>query len=136
MRQVYSDGVLGADKYTFIVMAGAAKAIITYRTGKRARANTEVFLNGLRARVVGSPEVSADGFNRYPWAVSMAFGEQCKFGVAAKHCAVNGRPEAARRSTSPVTICAAFMRPCASRPRCSSASPITCGLPPNSLKTL
>jgi IS1 family transposase len=91
------DGNMVGDQYTFIALAGAAKAIITYRTGKRTRENTELFLNDLRARVVGSPEISADGFNPYPWAVANAFGEQCKFGVIEKHYAVNGSPEAARR---------------------------------------
>jgi IS1 family transposase len=91
------DGDMKGDQYTFIAMAGAAKAIITYRTGKRTSATTQAFLNDLRARVVGSPEISADGFNPYPWAVAMAFGEQCKFGVIEKHYAVSGSPEAARR---------------------------------------
>jgi IS1 family transposase len=91
------DGDMMGDQYTFIALAGAAKAIITYRTGKRTRENTEIFLNDLRARVVGAPEISADGFNPYPWAVALAFGEQCKFGVIEKHYAVNGSPEAARR---------------------------------------
>ena len=54
-------------------------------------------MDDLRARVIGSPEISADGFPAYPWAVSLAFGEQCKFGVIEKHYAVNGSPEAARR---------------------------------------
>jgi hypothetical protein len=91
------DGDLIGDQYTFIALAGAAKAIITYRTGKRTRANTEIFLNDLRARVVGQPEISADGFNPYPWAVAMAFGEQCKFGVIEKHYAVSGSPEGTDR---------------------------------------
>ena len=78
------DSDMVGDQYTFIALAGSAKAIITYRTGKRTRANTEIFLNDLRARVVGQPEISADGFNPYPWAAAMAFGEQCKFGVIEK----------------------------------------------------
>lgn len=91
------DGDMIGDQYTFIALADTAKAIITYRTGKRNRENTELFINDLRRRVVGSPEISADGFPAYPWAVSVAFGEECKFGVIEKHYAVNGSPEAARR---------------------------------------
>ncbi len=91
------DSDMVGDQYTFIALADTAKAIITYRTGKRTRDNTELFINDLRRRVVGSPEISADGFPAYPWAVSVAFGEQCKFGVIEKHYAVNGSSEAARR---------------------------------------
>src|SRR5947208_2391282 len=44
------DGDLVGDQYTFIALAGAAKAIITYRTGKRNRENTELFARDLRNR--------------------------------------------------------------------------------------
>ncbi len=97
------DDMVG-DQYTFIALAGSAKAIITYRTGKRTRANTELFATDLRRRVVGAPEISADGFPAYPWAVSMAFGDQCQFGVIEKHYAVNGTPEASRRYSPGVVV--------------------------------
>jgi IS1 family transposase len=85
------------DQYTFIALAGAAKAIITYRIGKRTAENAEEFLDDLRARVIGSPEISADGFQAYPWAVAHAFGYQAKFGVIEKRYAANTDPEASRR---------------------------------------
>lgn len=91
------DGDRVGDQYTFIALADTAKAIITFRTGKRTRENTEHFVNTLRKRVVGSPEISADGFPAYPWAVSLAFGENVRFGVVEKHYAVNQSPEASRR---------------------------------------
>ena len=91
------DSDMVGDQYTFIALADTAKAIITYRTGKRNKENTEAFCDDLRRRVVGAPEISADGFQAYPWAVSLAFGEQVQFGVIEKHYAVNGSPEAARR---------------------------------------
>jgi IS1 family transposase len=94
---VEGDSDMVGDQYTFIALAGSAKAIITYRTGKRTRINTEVFCDDLRARVVGQPEISADGFQPYPWAVALAFGENANFGVIEKHYAVNGTPEASRR---------------------------------------
>ncbi|MGA9795826.1 MAG: IS1 family transposase [Rhizomicrobium sp.] len=99
-----TDGDLVGDQYTFIALAGAAKAIITYRTGKCTRANTEAFCSDLRRRVVGSPEISADGFQPYPWAVSLAFGENVQFGVVEKHYAVNGTPEASRRYSPGVVV--------------------------------
>jgi IS1 family transposase len=92
-----TDSDMVGDQYTFIALAGAAKAIITYRTGKRNGANTQAFCDDLRRRVIGQPEISADGFQAYPWAVSLAFGENASFGVIEKHYAVNGTPEASRR---------------------------------------
>lgn len=86
------DSDMVGDQYTFIALADSAKAIITFRTGKRTRENTVRFVDDLRARVIGSPEISSDGFPAYPWAVSLAFGEQCKFGVIEKHYAVNSSP--------------------------------------------
>lgn len=97
------DGDMVGDQYTFIALAGTAKAIITYRTGKRTRANTEAFAMDLRRRVIGAPEISSDGWQSYPWAISMAFGEQCKFGVMEKHYAAVGTPEASRRY-SPASV--------------------------------
>lgn len=98
-RVTPEDGDMVGDQYTFIALAGAAKAIITYRTGKRTRENTVSFVNDLRQRVLGSPEISSDGFQAYPWAVSLAFGDEAKFGVVEKRYAVGGgaTPEASRR---------------------------------------
>jgi len=99
-----TDTDMVGDQYTFIALAGAAKAIITYRTGKRNRENTEAFCTDLRRRVIGTPEISADGFQAYPWAVSLAFGENVQFGVVEKHYAVNATPEAARRYSPGVVV--------------------------------
>ncbi len=91
------DGDMVGDQYTFIALADTAKAIVTYRTGKRTAENTQAFANDLRRRVIGSPEVSTDGFAAYPWAISLAFGDQVAHGVVEKHYAANGTPEASRR---------------------------------------
>jgi len=91
------DGDMVGDQYTFLALADTAKAIITYRIGKRTRENTEAFCDDLRARVIGSPEISTDGFQSYPWAISLAFGSNVAHGVVEKHYAVNGTPEASRR---------------------------------------
>ncbi|MEI9886368.1 MAG: IS1 family transposase [Rhizomicrobium sp.] len=93
----HDDSDMVGDQYTFIALADSAKAIITYKTGKRTAINTQDFADDLRARVIGSPEISTDGFNAYPWCIRHAFGEEVAHGVVEKHCAVNGSPEAARR---------------------------------------
>jgi IS1 family transposase len=94
---VTGDSDMIGDQYTFIALADTAKAIITYRTGKRTSENTQAFADDLRARVLGAPEISTDGFNAYPWAIAHAFGEKVSHGVVEKHYAVNQSPEASRR---------------------------------------
>jgi hypothetical protein len=52
----------------------------------------------LRARALGAPEISSDGFPAYPDAVERAFGIDCTFGTIEKHYAVEtAAVEAARR---------------------------------------
>jgi IS1 family transposase len=85
------------DQYTFLALAGAAKAIISYRVGKRNGENTRAFVADLRARVLGKPEISSDAFPAYPDAVERAFGLDVRFGTIEKHYATDGAVEAARR---------------------------------------
>ncbi len=49
------------DQYTFIALASSTRAIIGYRTGKRDAATTDEFIQDLRSRVLGLPEISTDG---------------------------------------------------------------------------
>ncbi len=85
------------DQYVFLALAGAGKAIISWRVGKRDGDNCRAFLADLRARVLGAPEISSDGFTAYPDAVEQAFGIECSFGTIEKHYAVDAAVEAARR---------------------------------------
>src|SRR5216684_1285928 len=65
-RQVTrKDGSVFGDQYTFIALASSARAIIAYHTGKRDSANTDLFVQDLRSRVLGVPEISTDGFLPY-----------------------------------------------------------------------
>jgi IS1 family transposase len=84
-------------QYAFLAPAGAGKAIISWRVGKRNGENCRAFLADLRARVLGAPEISSDGFPAYPDAVERAFGIDCTFGTIEKHYAVETAVEAARR---------------------------------------
>lgn len=85
------------DQYVFLALAGAGKAIISWRVGKRNGDNTRAFLADLRGRVLGAPEISSDAFPAYPDAVEQAFGIECSFGTIEKHYAVDAAVEAARR---------------------------------------
>src|SRR5258708_13890363 len=49
------------DQYVFTALASTQKAIISYRIGKRDGANTDDFVQDLRGRVLGAPEISTDG---------------------------------------------------------------------------
>jgi IS1 family transposase len=93
------DLAVKGDQYTFIALASTARAIVSYRTGKRNTENTLEFAHDLRERVLGSPEISTDGFRPYTTAVRMAFGNRVAHGVIVKTYSVTNLAvkEAARR---------------------------------------
>ncbi|MFI5023971.1 MAG: transposase [Alphaproteobacteria bacterium] len=103
------DGASVGDQYVFLALADSAKAIISYRVGKRDAENTRAFVADLRARVVGAPEISSDAFNAYPAAVNLAFGPHCQFGIVEKHYTADFAIEAARRY-SPGSVVAVSKR--------------------------
>lgn len=87
------------DQYTFIAMGSSSKAIITYRTGKRDSETTDNFVQDLRERVLGEPEISTDGFLPYQNAIRDAFKGKAHHGVVVKTYSVTNLAvkEAARR---------------------------------------
>jgi len=97
-RLTPEDGMDKGDQYVFLAIAGAAKAILSYRVGKRNQEHTSAFVADLRARVLGAPEISSDGWNCYPSAIEDAFGIDVTYGQIQKHYGVQaGVVEAARR---------------------------------------
>jgi IS1 family transposase len=80
-------------------MSASAKAIISYRTGKRDSENTDLFIQDLRERVIGAPEISTDGFHPYKNAIRDAFHGRASHGVIVKTYSVTNLAvkEAARR---------------------------------------
>ena len=96
-----------------VLHAASTRAIIAYRTGKRDTDNTMEFIHDLRERVIGSPEISTDGFHPYKLAIRNAFGNRIAHGIITKtysvtHLAVK---DAARRY-SPAHM-RAMLQPCA-----------------------
>lgn len=63
------------DQWTYVALASSSRAIVSYRTGKRDTANTQEFIADLRERVLGSPEISSDGFKPYLPAVRSEFSD-------------------------------------------------------------
>ena len=87
------------DQYTYIALGASSRAIIGYLTGKRSTEATDQFIQDLRQRVIGSPEITTDGYHPYRNAIRDAFGRNVSHGVINKtysvtHLAVT---EASRR---------------------------------------
>jgi IS1 family transposase len=97
------------DQYTFIALAASAKAIISYHTGKRDTANTDTFVQDLRGRVIGLPEISTDGFHPYKNAIRDAFGGRVAHGVVQKTYSVTDlRKDAAHRYSPAAVVAVAY----------------------------
>jgi len=87
------------DQYTYIALAASTRAIIAYRTGKRDGTTTDDFIQDLRQRVIGAPEISTDGLHYYRQAISDAFGKRATHGIIQKTYSVThlNVTEASRR---------------------------------------
>jgi IS1 family transposase len=87
------------DQYTYVALASSTRAIIGYRTGKRDSATTDDFVQDLRQRVIGVPEISTDGFHPYKNAIRDAFGSRVAHGTVTKTYSVThlNVKEASRR---------------------------------------
>ena len=114
------DATIG-DQYVFLALADSAKAIVSFRVGKRTAEMTGDFLMDLRQRVIGAPEISSDAFFAYPNAVDAAFGADCSFGTIEKHYAVSKAHEASRRY-SPGKVVGVSVRPVMGSPKHISTS--------------
>jgi IS1 family transposase len=92
------------DCYTFLGLDVSAKAILSYRTGKRDGDNARVFLTDLRRRVVGSPILSSDAFPAYEGLVAEVFGNQVHYGQTHKRYVGEPHKDAARRYSPGVCV--------------------------------
>ena len=113
------------DQYTFVALAASTKAILAYRTGKRDGENTDLFIRDLRERVLGTPEISTDGFHPYRPAIRDAFGERVAHGVINKTYSRNGSTQ--RRRAPLFASCRSSRKPRGSnrraRPKFRPATP-------------
>ena len=103
-----TDSIEKGDQYTFIALASSSRAIIGYRTGKRQGDNTtDQFVQDLRGRVIGSPEISTDGFLPYQPAIRDAF-QNSAHGVINKTFSVThlARMHQAQHRYSPASVIA------------------------------
>jgi len=116
------DGPEKGDQYIFLAMAGVAKAIVSYRVGKRDQENTTAFAADLRQRVLGKPEISSDGWTCYPEAIDDAFGLDVTYGQIVKNYNVPGRVVEAARRYSPAQVVSVTKRSMIGRPKRISTS--------------
>lgn len=93
------------DQYTFVALAGTSRAIVSYLTGKRDGSNTDDFVQDLRGRVLGSPEISTDGWHPYKLSVRDAF-QNSAHGVIVKTLAVTDLRKDAAHRYSPCAVVA------------------------------
>jgi len=95
------------DQYTYVALGSATRAIIGYRTGKRTTETTDDFIQDLRQRVIGAPEISTDGLHFYKNAIRDAFSGRVSHGVINKTYSVThlNVTEASRRY-SPASVVA------------------------------
>ena len=95
------------DRYTYVALASSTRAIIGYRTGKRDSETTDDFIQDLRQRVIGVPEITTDGFHPYKSSIRDAFGKRAVHGVINKTYSVThlNVTEASRRY-SPASVIA------------------------------
>src|SRR5580704_2865577 len=94
------------DQYIYVGMASSTKAIISYRVGKRDTANTDAFIQDLRERVLGAPEISTDGFLPYRNAIRDAFVKRAKHGIIVKTYSVTNLAKDAVTRYSPAQVVA------------------------------
>jgi IS1 family transposase len=95
------------DQYTYIALGASTRAIIAYRTGKRDSETTDTFIQDLRQRVIGVPEITTDGYHPYKSAIRDAFGKRATHGIINKTYSVThlNVTEASRRY-SPAAVVA------------------------------
>ncbi len=72
------------DAYTFVAIDATSRAVISHLTDKRSEAATETFARDLRARVLGAPQITTDGFQFYRSAIEAAFGARVQYAQILK----------------------------------------------------
>ena len=75
---------LSGDVWTWTAIDADTKLIASWLVGSRGSHAAIMFLNDLRARVVGKPQITTDGHNVYPHAMARAFGTEIDYAQLIK----------------------------------------------------
>jgi hypothetical protein len=84
---------------------GVSQRSVTRLTGVDRKTTME-FLDDLRSRVIGQPEISTDGFAPYRMAIRNAFGDSASHGVIVKTYSVTHLVKEAQGRYSPAAVVA------------------------------
>lgn len=72
------------DQYIYLAMDSTSKAILSWLIGKRNYRNAQTFVDDVRFRVLGRPEISTDGYSPYLKAIDLAFDGEASHGLVDK----------------------------------------------------
>jgi IS1 family transposase len=75
---------LSGDVWTWTAIDADTKLIASWLVGSRDMQAAIMFLQDLRSRVVGKPQLTTDGHKVYPHAMSRAFGDEIDFAQLIK----------------------------------------------------
>ena len=79
---------------------------MSYRVGKRDTDNTMSFIQDLRERLIGYPEISTDGWHPYKLAIRNTFGDRAVHGTIVKTLSVTDLHKDAAHRYSPAAVVA------------------------------
>jgi IS1 family transposase len=93
------------DQFVYLAMDSTGKAIISWMVGKRSMRNTISFVQDVRYRVAGNPEISTDGYIPYIRAVDEAFEGAASHGIVDKQEVIIAKgPDAAKYYAKQVLV--------------------------------
>lgn len=95
------------DVWTFTALDADSKLMISWLVGPRVTEAATVFMEDLRERVKGRPQITTDGHGMYPWAVDAAFAGDVDYGIIHKKYASD--PQAEKRYSPPKCVAAEKM---------------------------
>jgi len=67
------------DAYTFVALDADTKLVPCFHVGRRTWAETQAFIDKLRARVVNRPQITTDAFRPYYCAIRRAFDSRVDY---------------------------------------------------------
>src|ERR1700730_7983400 len=72
------------DAYTFVALDADTKLVPCFHVGRRTGADTAIFINDLRLRVINQQQITTDAFTPYYDAIMQAFGNNCDYAQLVK----------------------------------------------------
>ena len=109
LNQIERHNPVIGSQFILVAMDADTKLVPCYQVGKRIPEIANGFMLNLRERLVGRPTIITDGFDPYPWAVEMAFGQDVRYAQLIKTVSENRRP--VREGYTPAQVVRCHKRP-------------------------